>query len=434
MHVDRRLSRTLTRHRYTVDLVAVVALLPLVVLAPAELLNIDGLGTHAGWAAAIVAPLAVRRRWPVTSAVAVFAVGALKLLLGPGLLFPADLAVLVALYSVTVHGPRWAGRAAMGGVVVGALGLGIRAVVTFGLGDLIIIAVVAMMLCTLGAATWGFALLRRSRTETLEALRDRADRLENERDQQAQLAAVAERARIAREMHDVVAHSLSIVIAQADGGRYAAQRDPGAAVHALDTIGQTGRAALADMRRILGVLRGDPVTTTNGHGVTPAEHPNLPGDTPASAIPLAPQPDIEDLGGLLERVRTAGVHVSTAEVGQARMLPPGMELTVFRIIQEALTNVLKHAGPQPTVTLLRRWHGQTLTIDITDDGRGAAADTSASIAGHGLVGMRERAALFNGTVHAGPRDGGGFRVHVELPLPGTDADRQPIDVPSGDPL
>ncbi|KGM15645.1 hypothetical protein N867_06705, partial [Actinotalea fermentans ATCC 43279 = JCM 9966 = DSM 3133] len=205
------------------------------------------------WSLAMTIPLAWRRVRPTASAIAVFAIALAHLAVGIPLILPADLFVLVALYSVTVHGPQWAYRTAGASSVLGSL---LFAVVLgfddFGSMDSAFLGFVSLLLCV---TVFAVALVRRSRRVTIDALVDRAQRLEVERDQQAQIATAAERARIAREMHDIVAHSLSVIIAQADGGRYAAEADPAAATRSLTTIAETGRAALADMRRLLGVLR-----------------------------------------------------------------------------------------------------------------------------------------------------------------------------------
>jgi signal transduction histidine kinase len=349
-------------------------------------------------------PLAWRRRNPVASVVAVYAAALLHLLAGLPFLFPSDLAVLVALYSVTVHGPRWAHWTAIASALVGSFVFAAVLMVYGGYGyssggELAATIVMIWIFCSaLATAVWAFGLMRRSRRETIAALRDRAERLEVERDQQAQIATAAERTRIAREMHDIVAHSLSVVIAQADGGRYAATADPEAATRALGTIAETGRAALADMRRLLGVLRA----------------PDAP-EAAGGAAPYTPQPAEHDLESLVEQVRASGVRASMVRMGTPRSLPPGIGLTVFRICQEALTNVLKHAGPSPTVTVLVQWLPAGLVLEVSDDGRGAAAEADGL--GQGLLGMRERAAMVGGTVRTGPRPGGGFRVRAELPLP-----------------
>ncbi|MPV38282.1 sensor histidine kinase [Georgenia subflava] len=339
--------------------------------------------------------LAWRRTRPAASAATVYAAALLHLVLGAPLL-PTDVLVLVALYSVTIYAPRWARRAGLLGALTGALLIGVMVSGPWS-GDFSWLSFASGTLAVAGIvfATWALAIARRSRIERMDALVERAHRLEVERDQQVQIATAAERTRIAREMHDVVAHSLSVVIAQADGGRYAARTDPAAAERALETIAGMGRDALADMRRILGVLR-----TAGG---APAEH--------------QPQPDDADLDALVEQVRATGLAVSLVRTGSPQPLPPGAGLSVYRIVQEALTNVLKHAGPDARVTVVQQWRPDGLVLQVDDDGRGAAA-TSDGL-GQGVVGMRERATLFGGTVTTGPRPGGGYRVLAEIPLPGT---------------
>ncbi len=354
------------------------------------------------WSVAMTVPLAWRRVSPTASAAAVYTIVLAQLVLGPRVILPSDLVVLAALYSVTVHGPRWAYRVAIGGALVAAV------VVPYAFVDDFYApaaAVVAMLIATTSLTVWAFGLLRRSRRETLEALVDRARRLEVERDQQAVIATAAERARIAREMHDIVAHSLSVMIAQADGGRYAAQADPGAATRSLETIAETGRAALTDMRRLLGVLRAERPDEGRRPGVITAPRAEVGATTP--------QPGEAELEQLVDQVRGSGAQVSFVRMGTPRALPPGVGLTVYRIAQESLTNVLKHAGPDPKVTVLVQWRAESIELDVTDDGRGAAADTDGH--GNGLRGMHERATMFGGAVTAGPRPGGGFRVHALIP-------------------
>ncbi|GIG35143.1 sensor histidine kinase [Cellulomonas pakistanensis] len=364
------------------------------------------------------APLAWRRRYPVASVVAVYAACLLHLLVGVPLILPSDLAVLLALYSVTVHGPRWAHLTAMGSALVGNLAMASGLLLQSWSGSAASMAAsgiaIWMFASVTALAVWAFGLVRRSRRVTIAALRDRAERLEVERDQQATIATAAERTRIAREMHDIVAHSLSVVVAQADGGRYAAAADPEAATRALGTIAETGRAALADMRRLLGVLREPERTATGAVPAVPGPgHGAAPGQ--GEAAPYSPQPAEHDLESLVEQVRSSGVRASLVRMGTPRRLPPGIGLTVYRICQEALTNVLKHGGPDVTVTVLAQWQPAALVLEITDDGRGAAADSDG--AGQGLLGMRERASMIGGSLSAGPRPGGGFRVRAELPLP-----------------
>ncbi|WP_062290882.1 sensor histidine kinase [Demequina phytophila] len=205
------------------------------------------------------------------------------------------------------------------------------------------------------------------------------------------LAASNERARIAREMHDVVAHTLSVVVAQADGGRFAGRTDPAAALSSLDTIADVSRSALAEMRALLGVLRD--------------------GDGDAA---LGPQPSLTDIPALVAQMREGGLEVSYVTTGTPRPLPIGAGLAAYRIVQEALTNVLKHAGPRVTAFVQLRWEDDALTAAVSDDGRGAAARGDG--AGLGIAGMAERATVFGGTLTAGPRAGGGFLVRARLPL------------------
>ncbi|MFC7406231.1 sensor histidine kinase [Georgenia alba] len=358
-------------------------------------------------AAVQCAALAWRRTRPVPSAVAIYAAALVHFAAGARIL-STDVLVLVALYSVTVHTePREkvSRRLALAGALCGALLMGVLLAggPVEALANLSALGSGFLMVAAMVFATWAIALARRGRVERLASLEDRARRLEVERDQQIQIATAAERTRIAREMHDVVAHSLSVVIAQADGGRYAARTDPAAAERALETISTMGRDALADMRRILGVLRTE---LAAGPGGEPA-----PGER-------RPLPDSGDLEPLLEQVRGAGTSVSLVRAGTARTLPPGVGLGVYRIVQEALTNVLKHGGPGARVTVLQQWLPASLVVQVDDDGRGAASSSDGH--GHGLLGMRERATLLGGTLWAGPRPGGGFRVRAEIPLPATD--------------
>ncbi|MBT2413250.1 sensor histidine kinase [Streptomyces sp. ISL-12] len=235
----------------------------------------------------------------------------------------------------------------------------------------------------------------RTRRDYTEALEDRARRLETERDQQARLAAAAERARIAREMHDIIGHHLSVITGLADGGRYAAAKSPDRAAQALDAIGTTSREALGELRHLLDVLRED--------------------DTAARTAELTPQPTLTDLDRLITGVRKAGLPVRTTVHGRPA-LAPGRQLALYRVIQESLTNTLKHAGPDATSHIdLSYEDGGAVTLTVTDTGRGAPPDAAAD--GRGLPGMRERTALYGGTLEAGPRPAPdhGWRVRLYLP-------------------
>ncbi|MFG3507743.1 sensor histidine kinase [Streptomyces sp. NPDC047821] len=244
---------------------------------------------------------------------------------------------------------------------------------------------------------WTFALVSllgivvRTRQEYTASLVERAHRLEIERDQQARLAAAAERTRIAREMHDIIGHNLSVITGLADGGAYAAAKSPERAAEALGAIATTSRQALTELRRLLDVLRDEP---------------------PGTAADRSPQPALTDLDRLLDGVRAAGLPVRLTTHGTPEALPAGRQLTVYRVIQEALTNTLKHAGPAATATV-DLTYGDGVTVTVTDTGRGAPGTGH----GRGLTGMRERAALYNGTLGAGPlpQPPGGWRVHLHLP-------------------
>lgn len=237
----------------------------------------------------------------------------------------------------------------------------------------------------------------RTRKEYTEALVDRAHRLELERDQQAQLAAAAERTRIAREMHDIIGHNLSVITGLADGGAYAAAKNPERAAQALDAIGTTSRQALAELRRLLGVLRDPP-------------------DQPART----PQPTLDDIDALLEGVRHAGLPVHLHRHGRHPAVPTtaGRQLTVYRVIQEALTNTLKHAGAEPSlaaeVTLTYR--PTELEVLIKDNGTPRPSHVPSAGTGQGIAGMRERASLYAGTLEAGRMTSTGWQVRLRLPL------------------
>ncbi|MEV5973647.1 sensor histidine kinase [Streptomyces sp. NPDC051921] len=252
----------------------------------------------------------------------------------------------------------------------------------------------------LAPALWAYALVALLGI----AVRSRRD----ERAQEVRLAAAAERTRIAREMHDIIGHNLSVITGLADGGRYAAAKSPERAVQALDAIGTTSRQALAELRRLLGVLREDEEESAD----------------------RAPQPGLADLPALIDGVRSAGLRVH-ADLSEApRPLAPGAELTVYRVAQEALTNTLKHAGEGAEARVTLTYAPEDLTLTVTDTGRGRSGSTDRGPsdppprqprpAGQGLTGMRERAALYDGTLECGPLPaGGGWRVRLRLPLEDT---------------
>jgi signal transduction histidine kinase len=234
----------------------------------------------------------------------------------------------------------------------------------------------------------------RTRTQLTEELHEAALREQEAHERAAAVAASDERRRIAREMHDVVAHSVSVMVVQAGGARRILERDPARAIAAAEQIERTGREALAEMRRLLGILHRDD-----------DEH-----------AARAPQPTMAAVGGLVERAREAGLPVQLVESGARRSLPAGLDLAAFRVVQEGLTNAIKYSGRAETEVLVT-WGETELVLEISDRGPGAARDqVIAAGGGHGLVGMRERVRLYRGELETGPRAGGGFRIRAKLPL------------------
>jgi signal transduction histidine kinase len=231
----------------------------------------------------------------------------------------------------------------------------------------------------------------RERSQRAGELEHRATRLVHEQEERAAAAVSEERARIARELHDVVAHSVSVIAVQTGSMRRRLRHERPAEARELSAMEQTARQARAEMRRMLGLLRSD-----------------------YEAGELAPQPGLGEVGRLVEQTREAGLAVELRVAGAERPLPPGVDLAAYRIVQEALTNVLKHAGPA-RASVGVDFGDRELGLEISDDGRGAPAEANG--AGHGLVGMRERVLLYGGTLETGPGGDGGFVVRARLPIP-----------------
>jgi signal transduction histidine kinase len=230
----------------------------------------------------------------------------------------------------------------------------------------------------------------RTRARLTEELHEAAVRAQEAHEHGIARAEADERRRIAREMHDVVAHSVSVMVVQAGGARRILDRDPQRAVEAAAHIEDVGRAALTEMRRLLGMMHQ--ADDDSGR---------------------APQPTLRELDGLIARSRAAGLQVTLAVVGEPRELPPGKDLAAYRVVQEALTNAIKHAGSASTSVTVR-WKPSALELEIVDRGGTAMNGTNGS--GHGLVGMEERMRLYDGSLRAGPTAGGGFEVVARLPL------------------
>src|SRR4051794_22156236 len=321
-----RLTAALRRNPFAVDvaLAAVVVLITVALPAPTYYGN-EGSAVFLGLL--LTVPLAWRRRAPIPAAAVMIVAGLLQLVVSPTLLV-ADVAVLPMIYALAAYAPRWAGRAGLGIGLLGALLAGLR-YYAYAASDALPVSVVTGGIAVVAA--WALGDLRRARVQRVAGLEERARLLEVERDQEMRLAATTERARIARELHDVVAHSLSVVIAQADGGLYAGRTDPGKATGALEQIAATGRQALTDMRSLLGVLRED------------------------GRQEYAPQPDVAAIKELVEDVRASGLDVDLIEEGLPQPMPAGPQLAAYRIVQESLTNVLKHAGPAGRAWVRLQW-------------------------------------------------------------------------------
>jgi signal transduction histidine kinase len=359
-----------------------------------------------GVGAAMAAALLLRRSHPSAVAAAVAALALVQVAAGWGPL-AFDVGVLIALYSVVKYADRLrdgilAGVVAAVGVVLAALQLE-----TNGAGRWWANAIWFGM-CT--AAVWLMGLNVRTRRLYVVSLEDRAATLEREREAEARAAVAEERGRIARELHDVVAHSMAVMIVQADGARYMLDRDPETAREAVKVVADTGRQALEEMRRLVGVLRQEsaPGSAAGADGVAPGA---------LSAEPAHRRPALVELPELLDRFRAAGLRIDWSVTGEPTALPPGLELTVYRVVQEALTNALKHAGVGATVTLSLAHPPGAVVVRAVDDGRGRAVVRPAPSGGHGLVGMRERVSVYDGSLVAGPRLAGGWQVEARLPLP-----------------
>jgi signal transduction histidine kinase len=333
----------------------------------------------AALALALVLPLLWRRRAPFLVFWVVFGAA-----LGQGAVSPElsdDLALLIAFYMVAAcDSPRRVLAAVIalecGGALFAILHQGPDGKFSMWAGFSLAFAVTAML---------GYYA------------RDRAARVERERRQEGEQAAAAERARVAREMHDIVAHNIAVMIALTDGAAYTIAQSPDQAAALISHASETGRTALTEMHRLLGILR-------------------QPG---AAAYGNAPQPALADLRTMIDAVREAGLPVRLTVAGQPFPIPPSGQLALYRIIQEALTNTLKHAAATSVHVRLHYRDGE-VDLEVTDDGRpgGIAAPVlpgaGPMAAGHGLAGMRERAAVFGGEVWAGPRPEGGWRVHTRL--------------------
>ncbi|WP_225848108.1 sensor histidine kinase [Streptomyces sp. HPF1205] len=341
--------------------------------------------------------VALRRRVPERMLLVAVATGLLQLALDVST-NPGDIAFLVIIYTCASNGARWSSRLALAAGLCAAP-LSIMRWPPHGDGTTIWTTLLTTgFLIGIYALSWVVGDRLRTRRAYYAELEERAARLHREREAQSKAAVAAERARIARELHDVIAHNVSVMVVQADGAAYVLDSAPDQAKQALDTISTTGRQALAEMRRLLGLLRA--------------------GDDAGGEY--VPQPGVDQLGDLIDQVRGAGLPVRFEVAGEARPLSSGVELTAYRIVQEALTNVRKHGGDGASASVLLGFGDSALDLLIEDDGRGARTDVyehgGHDGLGQGLIGMRERIGMIGGTLVAGPRPGGGFRISAVLPL------------------
>jgi signal transduction histidine kinase len=340
---------------------------------------------------AMVVPLIFRRKYPLQVAYAVLAISVPHTALQLGV--SSLTAGMIALYSALVYANR---RQAALYLVILVVVTGVQLVLE-NQQDLVS---TAFFLAIATAFCWVLGEFVGARHAYQLEVEARLHLLETERDQAARIAVGAERGRIARELHDVVAHAVSVMVVQADGASYAIQSNQELAGRALNTISETGRGALAELRRLLDVLRNE-----DGDGE-----------------PRVPQPNAEALVELIERVRASGLPVDLDLDDDLGDLPAGVSLGVYRIVQESLTNALKHAGRGATASVLVHRKDDVMEIEVRDDGGGNAhalvpASAAAGVpGGNGLIGMRERAHVFGGTLDVGPAAGGGWRVRAKLPV------------------
>jgi signal transduction histidine kinase len=379
----RGLAEKSARHQLLVDLAIAVGI---ATVSLAGMSSQHRLGPQTIlFCAALCAPILLRPRGSVLCFAAVALVAALQWLLSRPQL--ADASVLITLYWVALDADlaeiAFAALTVETGAVIAAIRWSPSDPVKIWVG-----------LSGLMVAAGMLGVTVRQRRALLLSLQEKAARLESERDQEGRISAAAERARIAREMHDIVSHNLTVMIALADGATYALESAPEQAIPAMQRVSATGRLALLEMRRLLGVLRDEP--------------------PPHS---LEPQPKLSQLDDLLARVKAAGIPVAAEIDGDPRELSEGVQLAVFRIAQEALTNTLKHANRPTQARLLLRCRADEVELEVTntsDGGLAVASPSGSASGGRGLRGMRERAAAYGGELDAGPLPHGGWRVRLRL--------------------
>ncbi|MGW4208050.1 sensor histidine kinase [Lentzea sp. NPDC004789] len=339
----------------------------------------------------MLGPLPFRRYHPLGTSYLILAGGYLQLFTHGGEggipVRMSDFALAIALYTLVAYIGRKSALIYSGWLLAGTLLWAI-----FQVGEIQAVFLVFMVFVIFGFS-WAMGEFIGARRAYQSELEQRLKLLETERDQQARIAVGEERSRIARELHDVVAHAVSVMIVHADGAAYTIRSQPEVAENAVRTIAETGRLALTEMRRLLGVLRSEDAETQ-----------------------WAPQPDARGVVELAENTRAAGVPVRLEITGDVEDLPAGVGLSIYRIVQEALTNTIKHAGAGTTATVRLARSPEELRLEVVDNGFGTPHDVVKVSGGNGLIGMRERAAVLGGEFEAGPNPGGGWRVRASFPL------------------
>jgi signal transduction histidine kinase len=333
---------------------------------------------------AITLPLLFRRRFPFYAPLAVGAALALSSFVDGRLVPNGLITVLFGIAAFVLLGMLRDRNQALAGL---AFGIGVVAIVAHndpkgGVGNFVFVSIVFSI-------AWAIGRLVSRQFHQAEEARERAEQAEREREERARLAVSDERARIARELHDVVGHSVSVMTVQASAARRLLRPQQEKEREALLVVEKTGREAMAEMRRMVGVLR-------------------RPEEAPA----LAPQPSLEQIEKLVEHTREAGLPVELKIEGEPVELPAGIDLTAYRLVQEGLTNAMKHAQAQRAEVVIR-YGEDDVEVSVTDDGLGGGDGDGG---GHGLVGMRERVSVYGGELEAGPRAGGGFRLRARLPF------------------
>lgn len=375
----------------TVALIAfALSVIALIAVTPTELELFER--APDGWAYVLVAgqtlPLALRRVQPVAVLGLVVAAFVVDRMLD----YPSSTAavgVAFAFHSLGSQLPRK--RSLQIGIPLIAVLVAFTAMGAYYVESVTVGTVIILLIATLVPLLLGREVNERRRY--LTELEERAVRLERDREQQSRRAVREERARIARELHDVVAHEMTVMTIQAAAARRVITTNPAQATEALTAIESAGHDALTEMRRLLGLLRHE-------DGVSD----------------LVPQPGLDRLDGLMEQMEESGLPTSLVIEGEETALPAGVDLSAYRIIQESLTNSLKHGGPDTKAAVRVVYQPDQILVEVEDDGRGSAADPATNGgAGHGLVGMRERMAMLDGSLSAGPRPGGGFLVRATIP-------------------